>query len=200
MYTIDLLQGSGRPPRTRWWQAALVTLAFVGLGSLGAYGYIEYAEAEGHIAGQQRQKKHLEQRVAKLSEIDSFLKQFTAQKDQLQGEVGELSSVLERQIQWSPILTTVAQKVPETMVISDVLIRRQEKKDTADPKKLAFEYILVIGVITESDHEAIESFVNDLRSMKADQPRMREVRVANQRLREIQKQDYLNFVIECRFE
>jgi hypothetical protein len=198
VYSIDLLQGTGRPPRTRWWQAVVLTLAFMGLGGLGAYGVTVYQEMDQRIAGQGRLRQDYRQRIAGLADADAFLKQHTRDQMQLKGQTGELTAILSRQFQWSPVLTTVAGLVPPSVTLSDILVKRLEKKLTG--QESAYEYVLVIGAVTESDHGAIESFVNALRAMQEQQPRLREVRVANQQFREIQERSCLYFVIECRFE
>jgi hypothetical protein len=176
----------------------VLTLAFMGLGGLGAYGVTVYQEMDQRIAGQGRLRQDYRQRIAGLADADAFLKQHTRDQMQLKGQTGELTAILSRQFQWSPVLTTVAGLVPPSVTLSDILVKRLEKKLTG--QESAYEYVLVIGAVTESDHGAIESFVNALRAMQEQQPRLREVRVANQQFREIQERSCLYFVIECRFE
>lgn len=198
MYSIDLLQGTGRPPRPRWWQVVVLTLAFVTLGGIGAYGYTMVQDIDQQIVVQTRLQADYQHHIGRLGEVDAFLREFARERKQLRGKTRELNTILEEQHQWSPILATVAGLVPRHVSLSDILVKRREKKISS--KESTFDYILVIGVITQSDHAAIEGFVNALRKTKKDYPRLQEVRVANQQFREVQERNLLYYVIECRFE
>ena len=198
MYAIDLLKGTGRPPGPRIVPVVLTTLAYVGLVFAALYGATGYRNNRTQIVFQSTRMADLKGQLAKLSEAETFLTNTSRQRQDLQNRLAEIKKSLSYEIQWSPILASIAEIIPEDVTLNNVSLTRQA--ENVDPEKIKYHYSLVLGLLTPGDPLPIENFMKGLGNLDSLKPQLKEIRVSNQSQQEIQDHEFLYIVIECRFE
>ncbi|MCP4450915.1 MAG: hypothetical protein GY809_05595 [Planctomycetes bacterium] len=198
MYTIDLLQGTGRPSRPKPIRTIIATSLCVALGALSVWGYLEYQDLNAQVNIEQNRCVDYTKRIEALDTTQAFLAGIESQQEQLTAQQSDISTVLQEHKQWSNILVRLARHVPDHMAISDMMIKQNTQEISAKTK--IHYYTLVVGAVTESDPQAVERFVQAIKSDKILEEQLESVRISHQKTRLIEKQRHLQFSIECRFK
>lgn len=198
MYTIDLLKGTGRPPGPRVLPVVITTLAFVGLVFAAVYGATDYVAKREQISVQSRRLAALQDQLDDFGTAAAFLKQTAQQRQTLQTRLAELKQALAHELQWSPILLSIAEILPPDVTLYNVTLTR--KSEGIKPEEVTYHYLLTLGLLTPGDPLPVENFMQALGARESLKPQLKEVRVANQSQQEIRDHEFLYIVIECRFD
>jgi hypothetical protein len=128
MFTIDLLRGQGVPAKTKPKDILVATVTFavpiiITIVMLGFYLTNSVA-----MAIQKHNLAKYEARTDQLSEILELHKSFQKNRHILCSGLAEVSSDIGRRIQWSPILASVAENIPDSLVITNVVTKQSLAK------------------------------------------------------------------------
>ncbi|HIJ70801.1 MAG TPA: hypothetical protein HPP87_05485 [Planctomycetes bacterium] len=209
MLTIDLLKGKGIPLKTRPAGASLLAIVIavpvvVTIVALGNY-------VRGGIM--LRNQKHLlntiQADIFKLSNSVRYKEEAENQISAMKECFMELDDTILQQIQWSPILQVLAEKMPSSLVLSSLTIRSEietkqvpHRKSPANkipvpvPKRVL--YISLYGRQTRGSDEAVLEFLSVLNTSSILRNRADNIRLVAQATDN--RRNVMNYVIECVFK
>jgi Tfp pilus assembly protein PilN len=210
MFTIDLLKGQGIPIKSRPCGVAIAALAFavpvlVAMTMLGFYlsNRIVIKVAKQEIV-------NYEKNIETLSDAVELQKSFEAEKNNINNCLSEVLSSIGRYTQWSPILTTVVENMPDSMVLTRLEAKQRSvnkkvpKKE--DPNKMADVSVpastlrmSVSGRSQANNDKAVKDFKDRLRLSALLAPKLEDI-IVSQKSDTFEGRDVVSYEIDCIFK
>jgi hypothetical protein len=197
MFTIDLLKGAGKPPKSHPLWVAGVTLAFLALLVGGVLDAIGYYRDESLLATQKRTLAYYEQEIRQMKDVADMLAAAEKRRIEVDGTLAEVSKALAHHAVWSPVIETVARSTPEDLVITNILAKREEQ-GVGD--KARFTYTLMLGVVSPTGPLVVEQFVRTLRLILPLQGGPDSVRIGSQGQEMLGGRQFQMYMLECRLK
>jgi Tfp pilus assembly protein PilN len=210
MFTIDLLKGQGVPRKSRpaGMAVAGVAVAVPVIAAIAVFGcYLRNAIA---ISIKKQAIAGYEAKLDKLSDAVKLHKSREQDKSLYINSLSEVKSSIVNHTQWSDILTTVVENLPDAVVLTKLEVTEQHakkripKKD--DPKKtidisvpVKTLKINVAGSPGSNCDEAIRDFRNRLLGSQAMRQTLNSVNVA-QTSGTLAEQEVVCYEIDCVFK
>ena len=210
MFTIDLLNGQGRPQKTKPGGVVIVALTAIlpvllGLGTFGLYLHNKVI-----LSLKDREIARSEARIEKFSDALELREALTDEKNTYTNCLSEVSSIIKNYSQWSPILITVVENMPETVVLTSLEVERKSTKvkvpDKSDPKKtkeIDVPYrvlrLSVSGEPQQNCDEAVRRFEERLSMSDLLKPTLERTNVTLKSTK-IKEQDVFTYEITCTFK
>lgn len=210
MYRIDLLKGQGIPLRSRPEGIAIASVtivvpAIVAIGMLGVYLHSKI------MIGIQRQKMaRMQVEIDKLSEALELRQGLQQQRNEISKCLSEVRSSIGRHTQWSSVLQTVVENLPESVVltglqVSQRFIRKrapskggsQKKQDIMVPVRTL--HMSVSGSAGAGCSKQIKDFRERLLRSSCLGWRLQDIRVS-QRSGTGKDEELITFEIDCIFK
>lgn len=210
MFTIDLLKGQGVPMRSRPGGIAIaaVAVAVPVIISMLMSGF--YLKNRIILSINERQIVKWEAKINKLSDVKSMLESFDKKKSVYRNCISEIKSALSKHAQWSPVLTILAETMPESVLLTGLEVKQHSirkkipKKD--EPETMVYIDIPVrtlrMNISTNSlpgSDKAVRDFRDSLRTSSYLGPRLETIRVS-QESDTLKDQDIVNYEIDCVFK
>ena len=207
MITIDLLKGQGRPARSNPTTIAVITIVFMIPLVCGLAMATHYVQNSGSLSLQQKTIQQLDKKTAGLSEQVSFRQSTDLLMSQTKSCLLESVEALPRYNQWSPILTAIAQHLPENFVLRELVVKKKTKA-VEIPKKGEPDQTINIRVpartlhisIYHSDHQlndaAVQEFIENLQATKSLEKQVKKFRLVGHQLETINDQDVTRYDID----
>lgn len=210
MFTIDLLNGQGRPQKTKPGGVVIVALTAVlpvllGLGMFGLYLHnkVILSLKDREIA---RNKAQIEKYSDALELRDMLMKEKLTYDNCL----SEVGSIIKNYSQWSPNLTSIVENMPQSVVLTLLEVERKTTKvkvpDEDDPKKtkeIEVPYrvlrLSVSGGPQQNCDEAVRHFQERLRTSDVLRPAPEKINVSRKSTK-IKEQDVFTYEITCTFK
>jgi Tfp pilus assembly protein PilN len=210
MYTIDLLKGQGVPRKsTPGSIAAAAATAFVpvviAIAMLGLYLRNEIV-----ISIQASTITNYEKKTRDLSDAVKQQKAFEEEIKTYNNYLTEVSKNIDKHTQWSPVLVTVVENLPESVVLTSLEVKqrpvRQKVPKKDDPKVMVDVTIpvrnllmTVAGLPDSNSDEEIKDFSDRLRSSELLGPKLENVRVS-QGVGKLGDKEVISYQINCMFK
>jgi Tfp pilus assembly protein PilN len=210
MFTIDLLKGQAVPtkstPGSIAVAAAAVTVPVI--IAIALFGF--YLRNKIFISVHGRTIDNYQAKIAELSDAVELQKSFEKEKADYSNSLSEVTSSLGRHTQWSPVLMTLVENMPDSVVLTGLDVKQHSTKRKVpqkdDPKKMIITSIPVrtlqmtvaAGPQSRSDR-AIRNFSERLRSSSLLGPRLEDIRVS-QGEGVLGGQPVVSYQIECIFK
>jgi len=207
MFTIDLLKGQAIPLKSKPGSLSIIVI-------LAA---IPITIAAGMLSTYQRNKIVMsvkKQEIAKCQvEIDKLSGAIELQKA-LQNKkliydscLSEVKSSIKRHTQWSPVLTTLMENIPDSVVLSSLAVEHNSVKKKVpkqdNPKKMVEVDVLVrtlrlsvVGGQQTNSDEAVRDFRDRLRASEFLGPKLENISVS-QRSETHNGRDVVSYDISC---
>jgi len=128
MHTVDLLRGGGIPPKTTLIGILIAMVAALVPLCATAALLDRYFKNEVFLDIQAKELAAATQEHNSYSEAIRERADLEKKKAEIQKTLAEIVTFADRNIQWSPIFTTLAQNMPEEMIITSL---EAERKNTA---------------------------------------------------------------------
>ena len=140
MFTIDLLKGQAIPIKSK--PGGIAVMA----GSIAIPVVVVIILVNSYLTGRvalavgKQQIVSYSNQTEKLADAVATQKSFEEEKSAQHGCLSEVSANIGRHLQWTPILVTVVESMPDSMVITSLEVKRDSdrrqipKKD--DPTKM----------------------------------------------------------------
>ncbi|MFC1737781.1 hypothetical protein ACFL1G_01880 [Planctomycetota bacterium] len=212
MFEIDLLKGQGVPAKSRPQSIAivLVTIAVPVIITGAMLGY--YLHNKILISIQKQRIVNIEIKTSELSEAVKIQQAFEAEKKNINNYLSEVGDALfgGRHIQWSPVLITVVENIPDSVVLTKLGVKQSAIKRKV-PKKNDPEKIVSVSVPIRTLHmnvtgtsgsncdQAIKEFRDSLYSSEVLGPKLDNIRVS-QNMHTLEEQRIYLYEIECIFK
>ncbi len=141
MFEIDLLKGQGIPAKSRPENIAIAVVTIV-VPVIVAAVMLGYGLHDKILMSINKQRiAHIENKIDGLSEAIKRQQTFASEKQDIDNRLSEVSDVLSggRYIQWSPVLVTVVENMPDSVLLTKLAVklssvkRKVPSKD--DPEK-----------------------------------------------------------------
>lgn len=210
MFTIDLLNGQGRPQKARPAGIVIAALTVImpvllGLGMFGLYMHnkVTLSLKDREIA---RNEAQIEKFADALELRETLMKEKTAYGNSLL----EVGSIIKNYSQWSPVLASVIENMPKTVVLNSLEVERKTTKikvpDKEDPKEkeeIDVPYrilrLSVSGGPQQNCDEAVRHFKERLRTSDLLEPVLEKTNVSRKSKR-VKEKDVFTYEITCTFK
>jgi Tfp pilus assembly protein PilN len=211
MFEIDLLKGRGIPPRRGPETLAVVAVTVMVpiVAAMLVLGV--YLSRSVSIATKQQEIANYEAKIVKLADALKLQKWFDEEQKTINGCLSEVSASIGTHTQWSPVLVTLVENLPSSMVLTklDVETRSVKKKapKSNDAKKKAADisvpvrtlHMSVSGNPNQNHDSDVRDFKDRLRFSELLGPKLEEIRVS-QKTGILEGQDAVSYEIECIFK
>jgi len=210
MFTIDLLKGQAIPLKRKPGSLVIIAVAVaipiaVAMGMLSFYRHnkIVVSMKEQEIAKCQAE-------IDELSDAVELHKALEKKKTAYGSCLSEVKSSIKRHTQWSPVLTTLMENIPDSVVLNtlavehDTVKRKAPKKD--DPDQMVEVDVLirklrlsVSGGLQSNCDDAVRDFRDRLHASAFLGPKLEKIGVS-QKSEVLDGQDVVSYEISCVFK
>ena len=210
MFTIDLLKGQGIPIKSGPWGLVIAAMAFavpifVAIVMLGFYLGDRIA-----ISTKKQEIVNYEGYINKLSDGVKLQESFETEKNNINNCLSEALSSAGKHTQWSPILATVVENMPDSMVLTRIEVKQRStnkkvpQKD--DPNKMidvgvsaSTLQMSVSGRSQANNDKAVKDFKDRLRLSALLAPKLEDI-IISQKSDTFEGQDVVSYEIDCIFK
>ena len=207
MFTIDLLKGQGIPPKSI--AVGAIGLAVPVIVAIVIAGV--YMTDNISLSTQKRELADYEKRVDKLSDALELKRAFEKQRATINEVLSEVSSSIDRHMQWSDVLVDIVENMPESMILAELeakqnMVRRRVAKDGDAETKVDVMVplrTLSITVSGKSEYDcdrAVRDFSDRLRISKVLGPKLEDIRVSKSNLGRRKQRNFVSYQIDCVFK
>ena len=207
MFTIDLLNGQGIPLKSKPGSLAIIVIS-AAIPIIVAVGMLSFYQRNKIVVSVREQEiAKYQVEIDKLSDAVELQKALERKKTAYDICLSEVKSSLKRHTQWSPVLTTLMENIPDSVVLNtlavehDTVKRKVPKED--DPKKMVEIDVLVrilrlsvSGGQQANNDEAVRDFRDRLRTSDFLGPRIENIGVS-QKSETLDGQDVVSYEISC---
>jgi len=210
MFKIDLLKGQGIPIKKGPWGVAIITMTlampiFVALVMLGFYLGDRIT-----ISAKKRAIANYEKYIGTLSGDVKLQKSFEDERSNINRCLSEALSSIGKHTQWSPVLATVAENMPDSMILTRLEVKQRSTKIKVprkdDPKKMIDVSVpvrtlqmSVSGRPQANSDKAVKEFMERLRYSASFAPKLEEIGVS-QESDTLEGQNVVSYEIDCVFK
>ena len=210
MFTIDLLKGQGIPVKSTPKRVVLGVLT-VGIPVAVALAMFSYYLQNATVISVQKQAiADYEAKASKLSDAATLHDSLSKQKGWHTNCLSEVNSALTRHTQWSPVLRTIVENLPDSVVLTRLeVIQQHEKKEVPkkdDPGKTVQIKIpvptLKLQIAANPQlkfDEALRDFRDQLLNSQALQQKLRNI-IVSQTSGTLEGQEVIVYEVDCLFK
>jgi len=210
MFTIDLLKGEGLPTKDRPRNMAVgaITSAVPVVIAIAVFGFYLQNKTiisirEGEIASQKAKTEKLSGAVSQQETLER-------ERGVYSRSLSEVNSAIGLHTQWSPVLATVVENMPESVVLTALEVKqhtvRKKTRQKDDPEKTVDVTIPVptlrmsVSASPQSDSDqAIRDFRDKLRSSAVLGPKLENITVS-QKASKLSGLEVVSYEIDCLFK
>jgi len=207
MFTIDLLNGQAIPLNSKPGSLAIIVIS-AAIPIAIAAGMLSYYHRNAIVVSVKGQEiANCQAEIDKLSDAVELYKALEKKKTDYGIYMSELNSSLKRHTQWSPVLKTLIENIPDSVVLNtlavehDTVKRKVPKED--DPQKMVEVDVLVrilrlsvSGGQQSNCDEAVRDFRDRILASPELGPRLEKIEVS-QKSETIDGQDVVSYEIRC---
>jgi Tfp pilus assembly protein PilN len=207
MFTIDLLNGQATPMKSRPAGLAIIAVTAVVPVTVAMGMVYLYLNNNAGLATIEQQIARYEADAGKFT--DAVAQQEALKKERITYSkcLSEVGSSVKRHTQWSPVLTTLTESMPDSVVLTSLEVehnsvkKKVPKKD--DPQKTVDIDVLVrtlrltvSGRSAGNCDEAVRDFRDRLRASAFLGPRLENIGVS-QKSETVEGRDVVSYEISC---
>ena len=210
MFTIDLLKGQGIPIKSGPWGLVIAATAFA-VPTFVAMIMLGFYLADRIVISEKRQAIiNYERYIGKLSDAVNLQESFEKEKNSISNCLSEALSSAGKHTQWSPILATVVENMPDSMVLTRLEVKQRSankkvpQKD--DPNKTidvsvsaSTLQMTVSGRSQANNDKAVKDFKDRLRLSALLAPKLEDI-VISQKTDTFEGQEVVSYDIDCFFK
>jgi Tfp pilus assembly protein PilN len=189
MFTIDLLKGQAIPLKSKPGSLAIIALSVVTpiIIAVGLFSFYQHNKVVLSVKQQEIAKCQAE--IDKLSDAVELKKALEKEKTVYSTCLSEVKSSLKRHTQWSPVLTTIMEDIPQSVVLNSLEVEHNSVKKKVpkedNPQKMVEVDVLVrtlrltvVGDNKSDSDEAVREFRDRLSSSKFLGPKLENIGVS----------------------
>jgi hypothetical protein len=189
MFTIDLLKGKAIPLKSKPGSLAIIVISVV-IPATVAAGMLSFYKHNKIVLSVKEQKiAKCEAEIEKLSDAVELQRALEKKKTTYSKCLSEVKSSIKRYTQWSPVLTTIINNIPESVALSSLVVehnsvRRKVPKEDNPQKMVEVDVLVqtlrlsVVGDNQTNNDEAVREFRNRLRDSEFLGPRLENIGVS----------------------
>lgn len=210
MFTIDLLKGHGVPLKSSPWGIAIsaITAAVPLIIAIVMFGI--YLNNKVIVSVRRQEVIRCQSEIERLSSAVERQNSYIRDKVVYNNCLSEVQSSVGRYIQWSPVLMTLVENMPDSMTLTGLEIKehfvRKKVPKKENPQELVETNVpmqvlrmSVSGSSHQNSDKAIREFRDSLRSSEALGPNLENI-VVSQESGMLEGQDIASYEIDCVFK
>jgi Tfp pilus assembly protein PilN len=210
MFTIDLLNGQAIPMKSRPAGLAIIAVTAVVPVTVAIGMVYLYLNNNTTLAMKEQQIARYEADAGKFADAVAQQEALKREKIAYSNCLSEVSSSIKRHTQWSPILTTLMENMPDAVVLTSLEVehssvkKKVPKKD--EPKQIEeidvpvrTLRLSVSGGTAGNCDDAVRDFRDRLRSSAFLGPRLENIGVS-QKSETLEGRDVVSYEISCVFK
>ncbi len=210
MFTIDLLKGQGVPVRVGPWGLVITAVGFAvpifaALIMLGVY-----LSDRIDISSRKQAIDNCDKYIEKLSDAVELHESFENEKNNINNCLAEALSSAGRHTQWSPILATVVESLPDSMVLTRLEVKQRsatKKVPQQDDPNVMVDVSVpastlqmsVSGRSEANNDKAVKDFKDRLRLSALLAPKLEDI-VISQKTDTFEGKEVVSYDIDCIFK
>jgi Tfp pilus assembly protein PilN len=210
MFTIDLLKGQNLPVKTKPQGVAIfvATFALPALAGMLMVGF--YVCNEVIISVQKQNISGYEIQTKRLADALKLKESFEKEKSSLNNCLADVAGSIHRHIQWSPVLVTLVENLPGSVVITNFEVKGQSIKQkvaaSGDSKKTDTNVFVrtlkmrVSGEPTSHCDIEVKAFRDRLRASSFLGPKLEDIVIASQGHDTLDGRDVVTYDIDFIFK
>jgi hypothetical protein len=211
MFAIDLLKGQGRPVRTKPQGVALFVTTFA-VPVLVTILMVGYYVRNGVIISIEKQNiTNYDSQIKRLADDLKFKESSELEKSSINSCLNDVTKSIKRHIQWSPVLVTLVENLPDSVVLTGLEVkqssikRKTTSKSATDNKNDSSVSVRTLKMRVSGNPSydcdlEIRKFRDRLRASDYLGPRLEDVVVASQGHDTVNGHDVVAYDIDCIFK
>jgi Tfp pilus assembly protein PilN len=210
LFTIDLLKGQGIPIKSRPEGVAVAVVTFAVPAIIAIVMFSCYLHTRIVISIQKQRIVNYETKIGELSDTVELQKSFEKEKSVVNSCLSEVSSSIGRHIQWSPVLVTLAENMPDSVLLTALDVKQRSLKRKVpgkdDPKKMVDVtvpartlHMSVCGSSQSNCDNEVKDFRDRLRLSPFLEPKLEGI-IVSQDFDTLGDQDVVSYQIDCVFK
>ncbi|UCG47784.1 MAG: hypothetical protein JSU94_20180 [Phycisphaerales bacterium] len=210
MFTIDLLKGRGIPIRSRPEGIAIAVATAVVPVVLGTAMFGWYVHNKVMVSINKQRAANYTAKISELSEAVRVQESLDREKAAYVHQLSEVKSNLGRYRQWSPVLAAMMEKMPDSVVLTGLEVKKstvKKKVPRKDNPQILKDVAVPVTTLrltvcagTESDsNAAIKDFRDKLRSSQFLGSQLDNI-VVSQELAMLDGREVMSYEIDCVFK
>jgi Tfp pilus assembly protein PilN len=210
MFTIDLLKGQGVPLKSSPGGIAItaVTIAIPLYVLLIMFGL--YANDESYMSVKEQEITRCQSEIERLSDVVKQHESLEKQKVIYRNCLSEVKSSLGKYIQWSPVLVTLVENMPNSVMLTGLEVRqdsiRKKVPSPGNPKEMV-DGSVPVNVLSLSVsggprydcNKEVRDFQDRLQSSAFLSPQLENI-VVSRESETLEGKDIASYEIECVFK
>ncbi len=210
MFTIDLLKGQGVPLKSSPGGIAIIalTVAVPIIGAIILFSF--YLEDKAHASISKQEIARCQTEIEKLSGAVELYESLEKEKILYGDCLSEVKSSISRYIQWSPVLVTMVENMPDSVMLIELEVRqdsvRKKVPKPENPQEMVEKNIpirvLLMSVSGNPKYncgKAVMDFQDSLRSSAFLGPKLESIGYS-QESEKLEGQDVASYEIKCVFK
>ena len=207
MFTIDLLKGQAIPLKSKPGSLAIIVIS-AAIPVTIAVGMLSFYQRNKIVASvKEKEIVKCQAGIDKLSDAVELQKALEKKKTAYGSCLSEVKSSIKRHTQWSPVLTTLMENIPDSVVLNTLAVEHETVKKKApkedNPKKMVDIDVLVRilrlsvsgGQQTNCD-DAVRDFRDRIRTSAFLGPRLEKIG-GSQKSETRDGQEVVSYEISC---
>jgi len=210
MFTIDLLNGQAIPPKGKPGGLAILAMTAVVPIAVAMGMFIMYLNSDVALSVREKEIARYESEIAKLSGDVKIQNALEDEKRAYGKYLSEVKSALGKHIQWSPVLTTLMENMPDSVILTSLAIEHDSVRKTVpkkdDPKKkveisvpIKILRLGVSGGDQRNCDQAVKDFMGRLWASASLGPRLENIG-HSQESENVDGRDVISYKISCFFK
>lgn len=211
MFTIDLLKGEHLPVKTKPRGIAIfvATFAVPVLAAIFMVGY--YIRNEVIISVKKQTIAGFETQTQRLADFLKLKQSYEKEKSEANACLADVAGSIHQHIQWSPVLVTLVENLPDSVVLTNLEVREQSirrkvaAKDGSNKKIDACVPVKTLKMRVSGDPAyncdlEVKAFRDRLRASPQLGSKLEDIVIASQGHDTIDGRDVVAYDIECIFK
>jgi len=210
IFKIDLLNGQAIPLKSKPGGLAVVVVTAVIPLTVAMGMFSLYLHDNIAVTVKQKEIAKYDAEAGRLSDAVKLQAAMEKEKTTYKDSLSDVRSSIKRHTQWSPILTTLIENMPDSVVLTSIEVEHNSVKKKVpkkeDPKKMVEVDVLartlrltVSGGSQRNCDEAVREFRDRLRASPLLGPKLENIAVAQQSETR-QGRDVVSYEINCLFK
>jgi len=210
MFTIDLLKGQGIAVKSKIEHIVVASLT-ISVSVIVVIVMLGFYLSNGiAMAMDKKQAANYEEKIAKFSKALKIQESFESEKEDICYSLSEVSSSIDKFSQWSPVIMTIVENMPDPMILTKLELKPRNVKRLV-PKKdnsgnmvnagvlINILNVSVCGIPRTNYDKEVRAFSDRLSSSELlKKSRLEEIRVSQKVDKKI-GQDVVVYEMECIF-
>jgi Tfp pilus assembly protein PilN len=210
MFTIDLLNGHGIPPRTTPGGLAIIALMAAVPVTVAMGMFVMYQNNKVTLSSKEKEIARYETKIHNFSDAVKIRNELQQEKQAYSKYLSEVRSSINKHTQWSPALATLIENIPDSVILNSLeiehdLARKQVPMKDNPKKKVEISVpmrILRIGVSGGDQgncDRAVKDFMDRLWASASLGPRLENIG-HSQESTEQDGRNVISYEISCYFK